>query len=214
MIIRTVLVDDNEAFREGFSMLLRSIDGIELVAYAATGEDALISVARTQPDVVIMDLHLPRMNGIEATERIVATSPHIRILVLSMLEDDASVLAAMRAGASGYLVKGAGQAEIVRAIEAVAAGEAIFGPGVAKRILDQVSRPPEARPFPELTERERGVLDLVARGEDNASIARTLRISSKTVRNHLSAIFTKLQVNDRARAIVLAREAGLGGEHR
>lgn len=209
--VNVLLVDDNEAFREGFGMLLRSIDGIDLVAEAASGEEALRTVAEVQPDVVVMDLNLPGINGIDATAQIIAASPHIRVLALTMLDQDASVLAAMRAGASGYLVKGAGQAEIVRAIHAVAAGEAIFGPGVARRILELMTRPSQTRPFPELTDREHEVLDLVARGDDNASIARTLAISPKTVRNHLSMIFVKLQVRDRARAIVRAREAGLGG---
>lgn len=211
MVITVVLVDDNEAFREGFAMLLRSIDGIDLVAEAESGEAALRSVADVQPDVVVMDLNLPGLSGIETTARIVEVSPHIRVLALTMLDEDASVLAAMRAGASGYLVKGAGQAEIVRAIHAVAAGEAIFGPAVAKRILEQIAGSVPERPFPELTEREHQVLDLVARGDDNAAIARTLAIAPKTVRNHLSMIFLKLQVSDRSRAIVRAREAGLGG---
>lgn len=211
MTINVVLVDDNEAFREGFGMLLHSIDGIDLVAEAASAEEALRTVAGAQPDVVVMDLNLPGMNGIEATARIVAASPHIRVLALTMLDQDASVLAAMRAGASGYVIKGAGQAEIVRAIHAVAAGEAIFGPGVARQILGRLTRPVHERPFPELTDREHEVLELVARGDDNASIARALAISPKTVRNHLSMIFVKLQISDRARAIVRAREAGLGG---
>jgi DNA-binding NarL/FixJ family response regulator len=174
MTIRLALVEDNEAFREGFAMLLRSLDGIELVAQAASGEDALLTVARTQPDVLVMDLNLPGIDGIETTKRLVDSSPHIRVLVLSMLEDDASVLAAMRAGARGYLVKGASQAEIVRAIEAVAAGQAIFGPRVARRILDQAAKPAVDPPFPNLTERERAILDHLARGEDNTAIARSL----------------------------------------
>lgn len=211
MTIKVLLVEDNEAFREGFAMLLRSLDGVDLTGEASSGEDAIRAAARLQPDVVVMDLHLPGMNGVQATERIVATSPHIHVLVLSMLDDDASVLAAMRAGASGYLVKGAGQAEILRAIQAVAAGEAIFAPKVAKRFLEQIARPSSTRPFTDLTDREHEILELLARGEDNAGIARRLGISPKTVRNHLSTVFTKLQVSDRARAIVRAREAGLGG---
>lgn len=141
-----------------------------------------------------MDFNLPGIDGIETTERLVSGSPHIRVLVLSMLEDDASVLAAMRAGARGYLVKGAGQAEIVRAIEAVAAGQAIFGPGVAQRILEQASKPAADPPLPELTARERAILDLLARGDDNTAIARSLGIAPKTVRNHPSTIFVKLRV--------------------
>lgn len=211
MSIRVVLVDDSEAFREGFAMLLRSLDGIELVAQAGSAEHGVLTAARTQPDVVVMDLHLPDANGIEATERILATSPHIRVLVLTMLDDDASVVGAMRAGASGYLVKGAGQAEIVRAIEAVAAGEAIFGPVIARQVLAQLASPTKADPFPELTGREREVLELLAAGNDNAKIAGTLGLSTKTVRNHLSTVFAKLGVVDRGQAIVVAREAGVGG---
>lgn len=210
MSIRVVLVDDSEAFREGFAMLLRSLDGIELVAQAGSAEDGVLTASRTQPDVVVMDLHLPNANGIAATERILATSPHIRVLVLTMLEDDASVIGAMRAGASGYLVKGAGQAEIVRAIEAVAAGEAIFGPAIARQVLTQLGSPARDHPFPDLTGREREVLELLAAGNDNARIAAALGVSSKTVRNHLSTVLSKLGVVDRGQAIVVAREAGVG----
>lgn len=210
MTIRVVLVDDSEPFREGFAMLLRSLDGIELVAQAGSAEDGLLTAARTQPDVVVMDLHLPGTNGIEATARILATSPHIRVLVLTMLDDDASVVGAMRAGASGYLVKGAGQAEIVRAIEAVAAGEAIFGPAAARHVLTQLTAPSAEQPFPELSRREREVLELLAEGNDNAGIASSLGLTAKTVRNHLSTVFSKLGVTDRGQAIVVAREAGVG----
>lgn len=194
-------------------MLLRSLPDVELVGEAATGAEAVRMAARVQPDVIVMDLHMPDLGGIEATRRVTDVSPHIRVLVLTMSADDDSVLAAMRAGASGYLVKGAAQAEIVRAISSVAAGEVIFGPAVARQVLARITGDARtATPFPELTEREREVLELVARGESNAAISRRLAIADKTVRNHLSSIFAKLQVADRAQAIVRARESGLGGE--
>lgn len=194
-------------------MLLRSLPDVELVGEAATGAEAVRMAARVQPDVIVMDLHMPDLGGIEATRRVTDVSPHIRVLVLTMSADDDSVLAAMRAGASGYLVKGAAQAEIVRAISSVAAGEVIFGPAVARQVLARITGDARtAAPFPELTEREREVLELVARGESNAAISRRLAIADKTVRNHLSSIFAKLQVADRAQAIVRARESGLGGE--
>ncbi len=208
---RVVLADDNPAFREGFALLLGSLDGFELTGTAATGNEAVRQAARLQPDVVVMDLHMPDGTGIEATRQITAASPHIRVLVLTMHEDDESVLTAMQAGASGYLVKGATQAEIARAISAVAAGEVIFGPAIARRVLERLVQPaPQAVPFPDLTQRERGVLALVAEGQANQVIARRLEISDKTVRNHLSNIFLKLQVGDRSQAIVKARQAGLG----
>lgn len=211
MTTRIALADDSAAFREGFAMLMRSLPGMDLVGEAATGAEAVRLVARVQPDVVVMDLHMPDLDGIEATRRVTEVSPHIRVLVLTMSADDNSVLAAMRAGASGYLVKGAAQAEIVRAISAVAAGEVIFGPAVARQVLARITGDSATgAPFPDLTDRERQVLELVARGESNSAISRSLDIADKTVRNHLSSIFTKLQVQDRAQAIVRARESGLG----
>jgi DNA-binding NarL/FixJ family response regulator len=212
--IRTLLADDHAAFLAGLEALLGTIVGIEIVGRASTGQEAVARAAETQPDVVVMDLNMPDLDGIEATRRIVATSPHIAVLVLSMYEDDDQVFGALKAGARGYLLKGADRAEIVRAIRGVASGEAIFGPAIARRLVAFfAARPLLAGPvFPELTEREREILDLIARGRSNTEITQRLGVSPKTVRNHVSNIFSKLQVADRAQAIVRAREAGLGGE--
>jgi DNA-binding NarL/FixJ family response regulator len=210
--LRIVVVDDHPVFRMGMSALLASIDGFEIVGEAADADDAVAVVSATSPDVVIMDLHLGETSGIDATRRLASVSPEAGVLVVTMLDDDDSVFAAMRAGARGYLLKGADPAEIERAIRAVANGEVLLGPAIAMKAMSYLAtgtrRGPE--PFPELTAREREVLDLVAQGLDNLSIARRMSLSSKTVRNHLSNVLTKLQVGDRAQAIVKAREAGLG----
>lgn len=211
--VRVVVADDHPAFREGLQGILGSDESVEVVAEAATGEEAVEAVAAHQPDVVVMDLHMPDLNGIEATRRILQQSPHVGVLVLTMFEDDASVFAAMRAGARGYLLKGADKAEILRAIQAIGSGEAIFGPAIARRVIEYFSAPQLAGPpqaFPELTAREREILDHIAQGLNNETIARKLFLSPKTVRNHVSNIFAKLQVADRAQAIVRARDAGLG----
>jgi len=211
--IRVVIADDHPVFRDGLRGILSSADGVEVVAEAGTGEEAVQAAASHQPDVVVMDLHMPDLNGIEATRRILHESPHVGVVVLTMFEDDASVFAAMRAGARGYLLKGADKEEILRAIHAIGSGEAIFGPTIARRVIEyfsapQVAGPPQA--FPELTAREREILDHIAQGLNNDTIARKLYLSPKTVRNHVSNIFAKLQVADRAQAIVRARDAGLG----
>jgi DNA-binding NarL/FixJ family response regulator len=187
-------------------------EGFEVVGEAETGSEAVERALELQPDVVVMDLQMPERNGIEATRAIVAESPHVGVLVLTMFEDDDSVFAAMRAGARGYLLKGSDHDEIVRAIAAVSSGEAIFGPAIATRLMAYFAASPDGPPqaFPELTAREREVLELIAQGRSNAVIAERLVLSQKTVRNHVSNIFTKLQVLDRAQAIVKAREAGLG----
>lgn len=215
--VRILIADDHPVFRDGLRALVGSLPWAELVGEAASGEEAVERAAAVQPDVVLMDLRMPELDGIEATRRIVHTSPHVAVLVLTMFEDDEAVFAAMRAGARGYLLKGADQAEIVRAISAVAAGEAIFGPAIARRLMAYFAAPSPSLPdriFPELTEREREVLELIAQGRGNPQIAAHLFLSPKTVRNHVSNIFSKLQVADRAQAIVRAREAGFGREQR
>ncbi|MEU4235431.1 response regulator transcription factor [Nonomuraea sp. NPDC026600] len=216
--IRVVVVDDHPLMRDGLRALVASLDDVEVVGEAGDGESARREALLTGPDVVVMDLHMPGTNGVDATRAILRDAPGTRVLVLTMFEDDASVFAAMRAGASGYLIKGAQQDEIVRAIRSVAAGQAIFGPSVARKIIDFFAggrQPaPAGEPFPELTTREREVLDLIAGGLANPAIARQLSISGKTVSNHISAIFTKLQVADRAEAIVRARQAGFGSKKR
>jgi DNA-binding NarL/FixJ family response regulator len=212
----TILVaEDHPLYRRALTTLLAGQAGWDVVAEAEDGIGAVTSAHASQPDVVLMDLNLPGLDGIQATRRIVAASPHIAVLVLTMYDDDASVFAAVRAGARGYLLKGADQVEIVRAVAAVAGGEAIFGPSVARRIIDFFAAPratvaPSEPVFDELTVREHEVLDLIAAGYSNADVAATLVLSPKTVRNHVSNIFTKLHVADRAQAIVRAREAGLG----
>lgn len=211
--VRVIVADDHPIVRDGLATLLGSRAEVDLLGLAGDGEQAVRLAEDLQPDVVVMDLHMPGISGIDATQRIVRTSPRIAVLVLTMLEDDDSLFAAMRAGARGYLVKGATQDEILRSILAVAGGEAIFGPAVANRVLDYFFREPPGRTaelFPELTDRERQVLESIAAGLDNHSISTRLGLSQKTVRNYVSNIFTKLHVADRARAIVVARDAGLG----
>ena len=210
--IRVLIVDAHAPFRAGLRALLTSVPEMEVAGEAENGEDAIREAAKLQPDVILMDIQMPGMNGIEATRLIYQSSPHIGVIVLTMFEDDDSVFAAMRAGARGYLLKGADQTEILRAIHSVKNGEAMFGPAIARRLINFFAQihPQFQHPFPELTEREREVLDLLARGMSNAEIASALVISQKTVRNHISNIFNKLQVADRSQAIVRARDAGLG----
>ena len=210
--IRILIADDHTLFRNGLRALLNSIPDLVVAGEAATGEEAIAKAAELQPDVVLMDIQMPDVNGIEATRRITHTSPHIGVIMVTMFEDNDSVFAAMRAGARGYVLKGADQEEMLRTIRAVARGEALFGPAIAQRLMHFFAAPPATTPalFPELTEREHEVLDLIAQGHDNAEIARRLVISLKTVRNHVSNIFSKLQVADRAQAIIRARNAGLG----
>jgi DNA-binding NarL/FixJ family response regulator len=210
--IRVLIADDHAPFREGLRALLSSVPEMTVAGEAENGEDAIQAAADLQPEVILMDIQMPDLNGIEATRRINQSSPHIGVIVLTMFEDDDSVFAAMRAGARGYLLKGADQAAILRAIQAVRNGEAVFGPGIARRLINYFTnlKSQVQHPFPELTGREQEVLDLLARGSNNAEIAGALGISQKTVRNHVSNIFNKLQVADRAQAIIRARDAGLG----
>jgi DNA-binding NarL/FixJ family response regulator len=210
--IRVLIADDHPLFRDGMHGLLDSVEDTEVVGEAATGEEAFGLAADVHPDVILMDIKMPGINGIEATREVLSTNPNIGILVVTMLEDDDSVFAAMRAGARGYLLKGAEQAEVLRAIRAVANGEAIFGPGIARRVMGLFSaeKPKAPQAFPELTEREQEILRLIASGSGNAEISSELFLSLKTVQNHVSNIFRKLQVADRAKAAIRAREAGLG----
>ncbi|MBL8046067.1 MAG: response regulator transcription factor [Anaerolineales bacterium] len=215
--IRVLIADDHTLFRAGLRALLTAMPDIEVVGEATDGENTLTQVTAVKPDVVLMDIHMPGMNGIEATRRVLAEQPGLGIIMVTMLEDDASVFAAMKAGARGYVLKGAHHDEILLAIRAVAGGQAVFGPAIAARMMtffqNLNAAPNPAAPseaFPELTEREREVLQLMTQGADNKSIAEKLVISGKTVSNHITSIFSKLQVADRAQAILRAREAGLG----
>ncbi len=210
--IHVLIADDHPLFRDGMHGLLDSVEGTEVVGEAATGEEAVARALELGPDVVLMDINMPGKNGIAATREILSERSDVGVLVVTMLEDDDSVFAAMRAGALGYLLKGAHQDEVLRAIRAVANGEAIFGPGIARLVMGFFSthKPEAPEAFPELTEREREVLILIARGLGNAEISAELFLSLKTVQNHVSNIFRKLQVADRVQAAIRAREAGLG----
>jgi DNA-binding NarL/FixJ family response regulator len=211
--LHILIADDHPLFRSGMRALLGADPETEVVGEAATGEEAIALASSLQPDVILMDLQMPGVSGIEATRRILHTSPHIRILVVTMYEDDHSVFTAMRAGARGYLLKGASPDEVLRAITAVGGGEAIFSPSIATRLIDFfASLQPTALPqaLPELTDREREILTLIAHGQSNSAIARQLSLSTKTVSNYVSNIFSKLQVADRAQAMLRARQAGLG----
>jgi DNA-binding NarL/FixJ family response regulator len=210
--IRVLVADDHPVYRDGLRALLASSDAVELVAEAVDGNEAVRLALELEPAVVLMDLAMPERNGIDATRAIAAARPGIAVLVLTMFEDDDSVFSAMRAGARGYLLKDADGEQLLRAVAAIAHGDAIFGAGVARRVQSYFAAAGARRvePFPDLTEREREVLDRIARGEDNGRIADRLGISPKTVRNHVSTILDKLMVADRSQAIVRAREAGLG----
>jgi DNA-binding NarL/FixJ family response regulator len=208
--IRILIADDHPVFRYGLRALLAAEPGMEVVGEATAGEEVISLAERLQPDVILMDLNMPGVNGIEATRRIVQTNRGAAVLVITMLDDD-SVFAAMRAGARGYVLKGAQGEDTLRAIRAVAHGESIFSPEISVRLLEHFARTsPAPRAFPELSEREHDILRLIAQGYTNDAIANRLSLSPKTVRNYVSSIFGKLQVEGRAEAIVRAREAGLG----
>ncbi len=217
--LRILVADDHPLFRGGLRALLGAVPDTVVVGEATTGEEAVALAAELQPDVIVMDLQMPGVSGVEATRRVLDTNPHVGILIVTMFEDDDSVFAAMRAGARGYVLKDTDEEDMLHAIRAVGRGEAIFSPAVARRVIDfftgvhaETQRDVPPRTFPELTAREREVLDLIAQGLSNPEIAARLYLSPKTVRNHVSNIFAKLQVADRAQAIIRAREAGLGQE--
>ena len=212
--IRVVVVDDHQIVRDGLVALLGALDGIEVVGTAADGRDAIHVVAESEPDVVVMDIQMPELDGIEATRHITGRQAGVRVVMLTMNEDDDTVLSAIRAGASGYLLKGSGADEVQNAIRAAAAGGMVFGATLAARVATYfaggVARPEEAEPFPDLTDRERDVLRLLAAGRSNDAIAAELYVSNKTVRNAVSGIYAKLHTAGRAEAIIKAREAGYG----
>jgi DNA-binding NarL/FixJ family response regulator len=211
-VLRILVVEDHPLFRKGVVALLDAVPDMTVVGTAGSGEEAVTAAEQLRPDVVLMDLQLPGISGIEATRAIVEADADVRVLVLSLFEDDDSVFLALRAGARGYVLKDADEEELTGAIQAVARGEAIFSSAVAGRVLAFFAVPrPAPKVFPALTDREREILDLIAAGHPNPSIARALSLSPKTVANYVSAIFAKLQVADRAEAMVRAREAGLGG---
>lgn len=211
--IRLLLVDDHRFFRDGVRTLVETLPGLTVVAEASNGDEAVALALQHRPDVVLMDLQMPGLSGVEATRRIVQAEPGVGVLILTMFEDTDSLLATLRAGARGYILKDADEDELIRSIQAVAKGEALFGPAIARRLLDYVGRavPAAGRAaFPELTEREREVLALLAQGLTNRAVAERMGLSLKTARNHVSNVLSKLQVADRAEAINRARAAGLG----
>jgi DNA-binding NarL/FixJ family response regulator len=211
--LRVLIADDHPLFRKGMRAVVEALPEMEVAGEATTGEDAVALAASLEPDVILMDLQMPGGSGISATRTILNASPHIRILIVTLFDDIESVFTALRAGARGYVLKDAGEDAMARAIQAVGRGEAIFSPAIATRLMDYFAAPHPAVPkelFPSLTEREREVLRLIAQSHTNADIARQLSLSVKTVHNYVSNIFSKLQVADRAQAIVRAREAGLG----
>lgn len=211
MSVRVVVADDHAVVREGLRALIGAVEGYELVDAVATGRQAVRAAVTLQPHVLVMDINMPDGSGIDATREISRTAPKVAVLMLTMFDDDDSVFAAMRAGALGYVLKGADPEDILRAIAAVAAGNAVFGPGIARRAIAYLSAPAPTEPaFPGLSPREREILDLIASGLGNASIAARLTLSPNTISNHISSIFAKLQVASRAEAIVRARDAGLG----
>ncbi|WP_332262489.1 response regulator transcription factor [Paenibacillus sp. GSMTC-2017] len=213
--LRILLADDHPMFCEGLVAIFHSVEGLEVVGLATNGTQAVHLAENLQPDVILMDVNMPGLNGIEATQEIIRTSPHIGILILTMFDDDTSVFTAMRSGARGYLLKGAHKEEIVRAIQVVGCGEAIFSATIARKLMfyfdSMMNKAAGNVLFPQLTGREKEVLEWIARDLSNTEISRQLGLSLKTVRNHVSNILNKLQVADRTKAIILAKEAGMGG---
>jgi DNA-binding NarL/FixJ family response regulator len=212
-MIRVLIADDHAFYREGICSMLSTMNEVEIAGEAATGEDTIAMAVRLQPDVILMDIKMPNLSGIEATRRILSKCPTVGILMVTMYEDDDTVFAAMRAGARGYLLKDADRDELIRAVKAVSRGEAIFSPAIAQRLIHYFAALPSrasALAFPELTDREREILGFIAQGYKNVAIADKLVLSLKTVQNHVSSIYAKLQVADRAEAIIRARDAGLG----
>ena len=215
-VVRLVIADDHPVYRDGLARLLAEIGGFDVVGVAADGLEAVELAASLAPDVVVMDVRMPNLDGIEATRRITSMSPSTGVVILSMFEEDELVFAAVRAGARGYLLKDADDDQIAAVLRGIARGEAIFGPKTARRLLEMLGRVPNRSdhlapdPFPQLTEREREVLELLARGRRNAMIAGELFLSERTVRNYVSNIFAKLQVADRAQAVATARDVGIG----
>jgi DNA-binding NarL/FixJ family response regulator len=211
--IRVLIADDQVITRSGLRVLLSSAAVLEIVGEASDGEQVVAMAVAEQPDVILMDLRMPGVNGIEATRRIHRASPHIGILILTVFEDDASVFPAIRAGARGYLLKNSEQEELLRAINTVAAGGAVFSPGIAQKVLGYLSAPPPQMPanlFDELTEREREILESIARGQTNVEIAANLNLSVKTVSNYVSSVLLKVHATDRAKLMLMALEAGMG----
>ena len=215
--IRLLIADDHALFREGLQALFSATPGIEVVGEAASGEETVALAEQLQPDIILMDINMPGMGGMQAARRILSANPAIGVIMVTMLEEDASLFAAMRAGARGYVLKGAHHRELLQTVRAVASGQVLFGPSTASRIMGffqdiEIDLKPSLprKTFPELTPRELDVLELIAQGANNSQIAEILVVSDKTVRNHITSIFSKLQVADRAQAIIKARDAGLG----
>jgi DNA-binding NarL/FixJ family response regulator len=212
--LRILLADDHPMFREGLVSILQAEEGLDIVGQASDGNEAVRLAEDLQPDLILMDVNMPGMNGIEATREIISTSPHIGILILTMFDDDISVFSAMRSGARGYLLKGAHKQEIVRAIQVVGGGEAIFSAVIAQKMMfyfdAMMNKSIGSVLFPQLTDREREVLEWITRDLNNLEISRKLGLSLKTVRNHVSNILSKLQAADRTQAVIMAREAGMG----